>query len=146
MVTQPDTILHLDGLEEAGAKTEKPDQAWSRSGSCLPMEPEQKRRVGNCTKPDSEHDHNGSKTHPAGLRTVADPLLQSKSTLPKFTTIWLLSVAEVSHCLANRRIRDPYVRWCVRLSPSVYLAGQSTRLAVRCFFCYSVPSLCSYSV
>jgi len=45
MVTQPDTILHLDRLEEAGAKAEKPDQAWCRSGSCLPMESEQKRRL-----------------------------------------------------------------------------------------------------
>lgn len=72
------------------------------------MEPEQERRLGNCPKPDSEHDHNDSTTHPAGLRTVADPLLQSKSTLPKFATI--------SHCLTNRRIREPYVRWCERLS------------------------------
>ena len=30
--------------------------------------------------------------------------------------------------LTNRRIREPYVRWCERLSPSVQLAGQSTRL------------------
>ena len=72
------------------------------------MEPEQERRLGNCPKPDSEHDHYDSTTHPAGLRTVADPLLQSKSTISKFATF--------SHCLANRRIRDPYVRWCVRLS------------------------------
>ena len=28
----------------------------------------------------------------------------------------------------NRRVRDPYARWCERLSPSDYLAGQSTRL------------------
>ena len=30
--------------------------------------------------------------------------------------------------LMNRCIRDPYVQWCERLSPSVDLAGQSTRL------------------
>src|SRR5665647_799039 len=102
MVTQPDTILQLDRLEETRAKAEKPDYTWCRFGSCLSIESEQERRLGNCPKPDSEHDHNGSTTHPAGLRTVADPLLQSKSTLPKFATI--------SHCLTNRRIREPYGR------------------------------------
>jgi hypothetical protein len=55
------------GGEEAGAKAEKPDQAWSRFGSCLSMEPEQKRRLGDCPKSDFEYDHHGCTTHPARL-------------------------------------------------------------------------------
>src|SRR5690554_69778 len=41
----------------------------------------------------------------------------------------------------NRRIRDPYVRWCERRTPSVYLAEPSTRLAVRAFFLRSATFL-----
>jgi len=67
MLTQPDTILHLDRLEETGAKAEKPDKAWGRFGSCLSMESEQERWLGDRPKPDSEHYHNGSQTHPTRL-------------------------------------------------------------------------------
>ncbi len=53
--------------EETRAKAEKSDKAWSRPGSCLSMESEQKRRVGNSPKSNSEHYHNGSKTDPTRL-------------------------------------------------------------------------------
>jgi len=67
MVKQPDSILHLDRLEETGAKAEKPDQAWCLSGSCLSMEPEQEKRLGGSSKPDFDHDHHVGTTHPTRL-------------------------------------------------------------------------------
>src|SRR5690554_843782 len=38
-------------------------------------------------------------------------------------------IYRLTHQGTNRRIRDPYVRWCERRTPSVYLAEPSTRLA-----------------
>ena len=97
LVTQPDTVLHLDRLEETGAKTEKPDTAWRGSGSCLPMEPEQDGGLGNCTKPYPEHHHHGSTAHPTRVRITAISLPQSKSTPSK--------LAIISPCLTNRPVR-----------------------------------------
>jgi group II intron reverse transcriptase/maturase len=58
-------------------RRKKPDKIRSRLLSCLCMEQDKKRWMGNCTKPDTHNNNNAGKIAPTGLSIYARLLLQS---------------------------------------------------------------------
>src|SRR5690554_97288 len=80
-------------------------------------------RVGSCSKSNSKDNNHYFKAKEA----------------------WLCSNVGTSYRLihqgTNRRIRDPYVRWCERRTPSVYLAEPSTQFSAGFISCCLVFSV-----
>jgi len=88
-------------LEAPRTKKEKPDAIGCKPGRCLCMESDTDGRLENSSKPHPENDHHPSQTGETGL----------------YRYVGTLSPDQVK--VANRRIRDPYVRWCERRTVSL---------------------------
>src|SRR5690625_3642895 len=77
----------------------EPDASWCEPESCLCMDPDTDGRLASRSKPHPENDHHLSQTEETGL----------------YRYVGSLSSDQVK--VTNRRIRDPYVRWCERRTP-----------------------------
>src|SRR5690625_7197351 len=72
----------------------EPDASWCEPESCLCMDPDTDGRLASRSKPHPQNDHHLSQTEETGLYRYVGPLSPNQANV------------------TNRRIRDPYVRWC----------------------------------
>jgi hypothetical protein len=89
-------ILHLAPLETPRKEKAKPYPIGRKSGTGLCLEPKQNGRMGHRPEPYARNHHN--RISAAAKRVYLNG--------------GILSFKAVK--LTNRRIRDPYVRWCER--------------------------------
>ena len=133
---QPPEVLHLERLEKARTKEEKPQPSRSELPPCLCMEQNAKGRVGNCAITYSDnHDYTW---------TLSKTRLWIHARLLLKSAPWINVHGHLLYIM-NRRIRGPYVRWyfgrlsrTVRGAPYRWKAvGPPTRLGVCALFLLS---------